>query len=219
MIVSNLQNQDSSDNTSVGAVFVDRICNDLVLKTCLLIIVLSYFYNLPIIKYAAVGSNEFRIYDVFGVVVIYYYFSYSNFVMFVIRRISVFNWMRMLLNWAVLTLPVSLFFFVFFGDTMSFVQTLLYLYHFYVFFISSVFIFIFCFKKSNIILFSNAAMIFSILACSIVILQNFNVIPFLWGQVYKLAYHGFLSGTLGPNKIVLGMTSFFIFAFCVAIYL
>jgi len=46
----------------------------------------------------------------------------------------------------------------------------------------------------------------------IVILQNFEIVPFLWNQSYYNNYIGFLSGTLGPNKIVLGMTTLFVFA-------
>jgi hypothetical protein len=52
-----------------------------------------------------------------------------------------------------------------------------------------------------------------------VILQNFDIIPFLWGDVYKSAYLGFLSGTLGPNKIVLGMTSLLVFALSIGAYM
>ncbi|MDO4728788.1 MAG: O-antigen ligase family protein [Bacteroidota bacterium] len=54
----------------------------------------------------------------------------------------------------------------------------------------------------------------SIVSCFIVILQNLGSIDFLWNDVYREAYHSFLSGTLGPNKIVLGMTSLFSFSLC-----
>ena len=39
----------------------------------------------------------------------------------------------------------------------------------------------------------------------LVIGQNIGIFPFLWSDAYYKAYHGFLSGTVGPNKIVIGM--------------
>ncbi len=39
-------------------------------------------------------------------------------------------------------------------------------------------------------------------------LQHYRIVPFLWNNVYRSAYGAFLSGTLGPNKIVLGMVMF-----------
>ncbi|GER59686.1 hypothetical protein [Patiriisocius marinus] len=47
----------------------------------------------------------------------------------------------------------------------------------------------------------------------IVLFQNLGIIPFLWNREYALSYDGFLSGTLGPNKIVLGMTMLISLAF------
>jgi hypothetical protein len=53
----------------------------------------------------------------------------------------------------------------------------------------------------------------------IVILQNFKIVPFLWSNLYLEAYDGFNSGTLGPNKIVLGMTAFIVFVLSIGVYL
>ncbi len=214
-----IDHNNSNGEERKGTFFINKICGDLFLKLLILIILFSYFYNLSVIKYSAVGKNEFRIYDVAGLSVIYYYFSYYNYISFVIRGVKVFNWMRMFLNWAVLTLPLTLFFYIFFGDPMSFIQTLLYLYHFYVFFISAVLLFILCYKKANINFYVFFILFFSILSSTIVSLQNFDIIPFLWGQAYNLAYDGFLSGTLGPNKIVLGMTSLMVFALSVGVFI
>lgn len=40
----------------------------------------------------------------------------------------------------------------------------------------------------------------------LIILQNLNLVPFLWSEAYGKSYHWFLSGTFGPNKIVMGMS-------------
>lgn len=217
MIINNSNIQNEFIQKNAGTFLMNKIIDDLFLKWLLIIMLLSYFYNLPVVKYSITGNNEFRLYDVAGISIIYYYFSYQNFILFVIKKIKVFNWLRILLNWIVFTLPVSLFFYVFYGDVKSFIQSLLYLYHFYVFFITSIFLFIFCSKKGNITYFIFFILFFSIVSNFLVILQNFNIIPFLWSDDYKIAYGGFLSGTLGPNKIVLGMISLLVFALSVGL--
>lgn len=59
----------------------------------------------------------------------------------------------------------------------------------------------------------------SIASCIIIVLQNIGILDFLWSEAYKKAYEGFLSGTLGPNKIVTGMTSLFVLSLCLGILL
>nr|WP_279573985.1 O-antigen ligase family protein [Flavobacterium covae] len=94
-----------------------------------------------------------------------------------------------------------------------FVQSVLYLYHFWVFYLTTVFLSILItdlkFLK-NIVSF---ILFVSIISFVIVILQNINVVPFLWSDKYLISYHGFLSGTFGPNKIVVGISALFIFVF------
>ncbi|MBB6680304.1 O-antigen ligase family protein [Aequorivita sp. 609] len=51
----------------------------------------------------------------------------------------------------------------------------------------------------------------------LIVLQNLGIIPFLWSDVYWKSYHGFLSGTFGPNKIVLGMTMLITFIFLIGV--
>lgn len=215
----NLKAQNNNVQENAGDFFLNRIGNDLFLKLLLLLLVFSYFFNLPVLKYSAIGSNEFRIYDLAGVSIFYYYFNYYSFISFVIRKVKVFYWLNNFMIWTLFTLPITLFFYVFFGDVMSFVQTLLYLYHFYVFFLTAVFLYLIGVKKSNLLFYIKYILIFSIASSLIVILQNFKIIPFLWSSVYKDTYDGFLSGTLGPNKIVLGMTSLMVFALSIGLYL
>lgn len=200
-----------------GDFFKTKLVDDSFLKYLIVMLLFSYFFNLPVLKYSAAGSNEFRIYDVAGVAILYYYYVYFNFLLFVIRKIKVFNYLRMLLNWIVCTLPISFYFY--FGDLISFIQSLLYLFHFYVFYITAVLLFVLNFNKKNVVFFINIALVFSIFTSTVVILQNFSIVPFLWNDVYNNAYQGFLSGTLGPNKIVLGMTSLIMFTLSVGVFL
>jgi len=102
---------------------------------------------------------------------------------------------------------------------MFFFQVLLYLYHFWVFYLGSIFIYIFCLNPSNRKRFIYIILISSTIVCAIVILQNFGAVPFLWSDSYKKLYLGFNSGTLGPNKIVLGLTSFITFVLSIGVIL
>jgi O-Antigen ligase len=197
--------------------FLNKMSNDVALKYVLLAMVFSYFYNLPFIKYNALGNNEFRIYDIAGFFVCYHYYIYFKFTNFIIEITKPLKWLLMFLKYASFMILITLFFFVYFDMSIYFIQCILYLYHFYVFFLTSVLLYILSFKKSNLQFFLKAICIFSILCCLVVILQNFNLIPFLWNDNYFKTYLGFLSGTLGPNKIVLGMTSLIMFCFSVGL--
>lgn len=96
-----------------------------------------------------------------------------------------------------------------------FIQSFLYLYHMWVFFLGAVFMYFHLNtlkKYRRIVLYVMALMFLEFL---LVIAQNFGVVPFLWNNEYYKAYGGFLSGTLGPNKIVLGMYTMISIAFLI----
>ncbi len=207
----------NNSNKVIFEHLVQKIANDKLLKYIVLAMIFSYFYNLPFIKYSLKGDNEFRIYDVFGFFVLYHFFVYHKFLKFIIKIIKPFRWLWMFLLYASFMCIVTLIFFAYFDVLIAFLQTLLYLYHFYIFFITSLFLYLLCFKKSNLVFFLNVMLLFSILCCLVVVLQNFNIIPFLWNASYLKSYQGFLSGTLGPNKIVLGITSLIMFTLSVGL--
>ena len=55
--------------------------------------------------------------------------------------------------------------------------------------------------------FVTVSLVVSSLAFLVVLLQNLGVVPFLWNDDYRRMYGSFLSGTFGPNKIVVGMSA------------
>lgn len=177
-------------------------------------IIFSYFYNLPVIKYSVTGDNEFRIYDVLGVFILYYYFKYFPLVNFVIKKVLIFKLLRRFMIWACITMILTLSFHIIYDRLLSFLQVLLYMYHFWVFYLTAVFFYIFCLDKKNTKNIIYYILVLSIASCVVIILQNLGFINFLWSESYKIAYEGFLSGTLGPNKIVAGMTSLFVLSLC-----
>lgn len=180
--------------------------------------VVSFFYNLPVIKYSVKGDNEFRLYDVLGVLLFYHYYKYSYLINLTIKKIPVFNYLKYLLIWIIFGLVLTLFFSVVNSKITFFFQVFLYYYHFCVFYLGAIFLYLICIHPKRRKLFIQLILVLSILSNIVVVLQNMNVIPFLWSKSYWDAY-AFYSGTLGPNKIVLGMTALFVLILSIGIAL
>lgn len=198
---------------------IGQFLKDKILLYILYGFIFSYFYNLPVLKYSVKGDNEFRLYDILGVFLLYFYYKYHRVIDVIIKNVLVFKQLRLFLYWSSITLLMSLFFYILYDKLTGFLQVILYLYHFWVFYLSAVFFYVFCLDKKILKTGIYLILIFSIASCIVVALQNLGMIDFLWNEVYRKGYHGFLSGTLGPNKIVLGMTSFFTFCLCLGVLL
>jgi len=201
-----------------------RISLMLILKENVLLyvvsgMILSFFYNLPVIKYSVTGENEFRLYDVLGIFIFYYYFKFHKTISILIKGITYLKLLHKFIIWAGFGILLTLLFSIVNDKIMFFFQVTIYLYHFWVFYLSSIFIYILCLNPLNRNRFIYIIMVASIIVGTIVMLQNFKIVPFLWSDLYKEAYGGFKSGTLGPNKIVLGMTSFIVFVLSIGVYL
>jgi hypothetical protein len=180
--------------------------------------IFSYFYNLPVIGYSLKGDNELRLYDILGIAVFFVFFANIKFYYFVIQKVKVFKWFFNFCLWCSLTIIVTFIFSIFKDRFNSFLQSVLYLYHLWVFFITSIIFFVISFNRNKLIIFVYFILIASVASCTIIILQNFDIIPFLWSSAYKIAYQGFLSGTLGPNKIVTGMFSVIVSIFAIGLF-
>ena len=178
----------------------------------------SYFYNLPIINYSVKGTNELRIYDICGLIVLYYYFANYNLIKTYLSLHLNLKRLNQFLLWANITLIGTLAFSFYFNRLIWFVQTILYLYHFWIFFLTAVFISIMVRDRSKFKLMVYAFLTLVIAESVLVFLQNIGLVPFLWSEENRKAYFGFLSGTLGPNKIVIGMTMLISFIVCVGLY-
>lgn len=181
--------------------------------------IFSYFYNLPVLKYSIKGDNEFRLYDILGIFILYYYYKNYKLVNYVTSRVIYLKMLKYFIYWCMITMGTSLFFYIFYDALLSFLQVILYMYHLVVFFLSAVFFYIFCLDKQIQKKGVYLIIVLSIISDLIVLFQNFGVIDFLWNDAYKDAYGMFLSGALGPNKIVLGMTTFFSFVMCMGVFL
>jgi hypothetical protein len=181
--------------------------------------IISFFYNLPVIKYSVTGENEFRLYDVLGIFVLFYYSKFYKTLSILIKGIKYLKLLHRFIVWAGFGILLTLLFSIINDRIMFFFQVLLYLYHFWVFYISSIFLYIFCLSPNYRNRFIYIIMFASIIVCVIVILQNFGIVPFLWSDSYFKSYFGFRSGTLGPNKIVLGMTSVVSFILAIGVFL
>lgn len=185
----------------------------------ILMMIFSYYYNLPVISYSVTGDNEFRLYDIVGIMLFYVYIQNYNFFLHIIRKINVFKWLHYFVIWCSITVLITLIFSVYKDRIVFFFQSLLYLYHLWIFFICSIIFYVISFNRSYLRYSVYFILILSLINCIIIILQNYYVIPFLWNDIYKKGYDSFFSGTLGPNKIVSGIYSLMIIIFSIGLLL
>lgn len=181
------------------------------------LLLLSYFYNLPVISYSARGSNEFRLYDIVGIVIVVLYFRNTHLLNALIRFNKSLHALFHFMLWSSFMLIFTFINSILNDKLFWGMQSVLYLYHFYVFFLGAVFLIIVIQDMKQLTRMVNFCLICASLTFFVVVLQNFELVPFLWNESYRMNYLGFLSGTLGPNKIVLGMTCLIIFAFCMGL--
>ncbi|HMI06150.1 MAG TPA: hypothetical protein VK528_01290 [Flavobacterium sp.] len=181
------------------------------------LMLISYFYNLPVLNYSARGNNELRLYDVAGVVVIYLYFKYMGLVNKLIENNKALNNLFHFLMWANFTIIFTIIDSILEDKIYWALQSIKYLFHFWAFFIVTVFLQIIIQDLAQLKRIVNFTLIMASVCFLVVVLQNFGIIPFLWSDDNWESYNGFLSGTLGPNKIVLGMTSLFVFTLAVGL--
>lgn len=174
---------------------------------------LSFFYNLPVMTYSAKGSNELRLYDFAGFIIMVLYFRNIDIVNALIRSKKTLKSLFVFLQWASFTFLFTIASSIFSNKLFWTMQSLLYLFHFWSFFIGAVFLILVIQDMRQLKKITVFSLICASITFLIVLLQNFAVIPFLWNEAYYNNYFGFLSGTLGPNKIVLGMTCLIMFAF------
>ncbi|WP_397362237.1 O-antigen ligase family protein [Olleya sp. R77988] len=196
---------------------IEYLFKSLYVKVALALMVLSYFYNLPAIKYSLTGDNELRLYDVTGVVILF--IVYNNLKVFnvYIKSKTYFKFLNTFILWAGFTLIFNAAFSIYKGRPLWFIQTCLYYYHLLIFFYTSVLMAMYLRKKSNYRYAASLILILAIAESVLVFLQHAGLVPFLWNDIYLQSYGGFLSGALGPNKINLGMNMLFSFVFAIAL--
>ncbi|MFK7030533.1 O-antigen ligase family protein [Flavobacterium oreochromis] len=190
-----------------------NVKNNKILKGAIYLMMLSFFYNLPVMGYSITGENELRIYDFAGAYIVWFYFNNKIYVRDYINRIFFFRYFHQFIVWTSITMLFTLSFSLVCDRILWFFQSVLYLFHFWLFYLTAVFLSILITDLRFLKKIVSFILLVAIIAFVIVILQNLNIIPFLWSDRYFLSYHGFLSGTFGPNKIVVGISAIIVFVF------
>ena len=191
--------------------------NQPVLFWALIAMIFSYFYNLPIMTYAAVGSNELRLYDFAGLVLVYYYYYNFDLTYLFIKSQPFFRSLHLFLVYCIFTLMFTLAGSILIDKYLYFFSAVLYYYHFVIYFLTAVYLSIFFRNTAYLKKFVVFSLVVASIAFIIVILQNLSIVPFLWNDTYKSSYQSFLSGTFGPNKVVLGISALLIFILAIAL--
>ncbi len=191
----------------------------LYIKLTVLAMIVSYFYNLPVLSYSVQGDNEFRLYDLAGLLLLFIVYNNRALILYYIRTKKYLKTFNTFIMWCAFTLIFTALFSVFKGRPLWFIKSVLYYYHMVVFFYTGVLVAMYLRDRSNYKRVASIVLILSIAEAILVFLQHYGLVSFLWNDVYKEAYGGFLSGTLGPNKICLGMTMFISFVFAIGLFL
>jgi hypothetical protein len=191
----------------------------LYVKLTVLAMIVSYFYNLPVIKYSVKGDNELRLFDVAGLALLFILYNNSALVFYYINTKTYLKTFNTFIKWCGFTLIFTALFSLFKAKPLWLLKSVLYYYHMVVFFYTGVFVAMYLREKKNYKRVASLVLILAIVAAIIVFLQHSGFIPFLWNSVYEQAYGGFLSGTLGPNKICLGMTMFISLVYAIGLFM
>ncbi|GAL67599.1 hypothetical protein JCM19301_886 [Jejuia pallidilutea] len=128
---------------------IEYLFKPLYVKVALVLMVVSYFYNLPALTYSAIGQNELRLYDLAGLVILF--IVYNNLKLFTvyIKSKSYFKYLHTFILWAGFTLVFNLVFSLYKARPLWFVQTCLYYYHLLVFFYTAVLMAMYLRKRSR----------------------------------------------------------------------
>ncbi|GAL61462.1 O-antigen ligase family protein [Algibacter lectus] len=198
---------------------IEHLFKSIYVKVALLLMVISYFYNLPALKYNLTGGNELRLHDLVGFVILF--IVYNNLKLFAvyINSKTYFKYLKIFVLWAGFSLILNAAFSIYKGRPLWFVQTCLYYYHLLAFFYTAVLMSMYLRKRSNYKYAASLILILAIAEAILVFSQHAGLVPFLWNDIYLESYGGFLSGALGPNKINLGMNMFFSFIFATGLLL
>ena len=175
------------------------------LKLLLFGILISYFYNVAVFNYSITGNNELRLYDFLGLLVIYQFVVNFDLLIWYINRKTYLQYLWIFIKWCMFMMIFTFLISYLSGRLTWILRTTLFMYHFITFYFSFVFFLILMRNPKVLRQFVYLHVIMAVIATLVVLGQHFGVIGYLWSDIDKKSYAGFLSGILGPNKIVLGM--------------
>ncbi len=185
---------------------------DSFLKFLLYLTLFGYFYNLGVVEFNITGDNPIRIYDFTGFFLILYFLKYVKYISLFSLSVPYTKWLYYFILWSFLMMFVTIFYYLLVKQNLiHIIQTLIYFFHMLLYFVVYVF---FLHILSDPAEYKRFLYFFLFLVIGegiLVILQYFGIVDFLWGQRRWFMYRGYLSGTLGPNRVVLGMTMFMSF--------
>mgnify|MGYP003683076687 CR=1 FL=1 len=178
------------------------------LKFTLFLILISYFYNVAVFNYSITGNNELRLYDFVGMLVMYHFYQNRTVLLWFMNREKYLFYLWTFIRWCMFMMIFTFFISYLNGRLTWILRTTLFMYHFLIFFFSFVFFLILMRRVKTLRQLAYLHILMVVIAALVVLFQHFGIVPYLWSDLDRKAYGGFLSGILGPNKIVLGMVMY-----------
>jgi hypothetical protein len=175
--------------------------------------VISYWYNLPILYYSVLGNNEIRLYDlVFFFLLINFIKQFRTKYQVLLRLNKSLKYFYEFCLFCTFSTVITLFSCVILGRMVWFLQTFLYLYHLWGFFVVAI-TFMGIEDDNSSKFFINTYLVCAVIAQVIILMQVAGIMPILWKEIYVKAYGDKnFTGTLGPNRVCPSMSIFYSFA-------
>ena len=123
---------------------LNLIIGPLYVKVTMYLMVVFFFYNLPVTNYSLKGSNEIRLYDVLGIIICYLYIKNFGVLNYYIKQKLNFKFLNHFLIWSAITLIFTGLFSIFFKSSYVAVTVYTVLLSLFCFFLIRSFSFSFC---------------------------------------------------------------------------
>jgi O-antigen ligase len=167
----------------------------------------SYWYCLPLIEQRLVGYSEFRLYDVLLAVLI---------LMLVARHRAVLKrffqqdapgkWLLKFCIWASIGYLMTVVWSLSRNHTIWVLVTFIYLFHLWGFVLAYAGFRIFVRSQGQCLRLLDLFLLLGCIQALIICLQGIGVIPRLWSDLYAVYGPKTFSGTLGPNRVMPGIS-------------
>jgi O-antigen ligase len=167
----------------------------------------SYWYCLPLIRQRLVGYSEFRLYDVvLAVLISVLILRYRLVVKRFFQQDAPGKWLMKFCIWASITYVVTVIWSLSNKNTTWVMVSAIYLFHLWGFVLAYAAFRIFIRSQHQCLRLLDLFLLLGAVEALLICLQSIGVVPRLWGSLYDVYGTKTYSGTLGPNRVMPGIS-------------
>lgn len=179
----------------------------------LLLLSASYWYCLPLIKQRLVGYSEFRLYDVLlAVLILILATRYRRPLKAFFEQDGPGKWLLKFCIWASITYVVTVIWSLSSRNVTWIMVSAIYLFHLWGFVLAYAAFRIFVRNQRQCLRLLDLFLLLGAIQALIICLQSIGVVPRLWSELYDVYGTKTYSGTLGPNRVMPGLSMMLLLA-------